>query len=101
MRKILELASLFLTAWLAAAPGQAQTGINLNHATPAAPSGARNVTFQNDASAPTRNVSAYVTYPDRASRLPVRVRPLHRRQRLPCQPANTHGRNLRCARLLR
>ena len=63
MRKMLELASLVLTAWLAAAPGQAQTGINLNHATPAAPSGARNVTFQNDASAPTRNVSAYVTYP--------------------------------------
>jgi len=63
MRKNLELASLILTAWLAAAPGAAQTGINLNHATPAAPSGARNVTFQNDSSTPTRNVSAYVTYP--------------------------------------
>ena len=63
MRLIRDLAPLFLTAWLAAAPGAAQTGINLNHGTPAAPSGARNVTFQNDASAPTRNVSAYVTYP--------------------------------------
>jgi hypothetical protein len=28
MRKNLELASLILTAWLAAAPGAAQTGIN-------------------------------------------------------------------------
>ena len=63
MKLIRDLAPLFLTAWLAAAPGAAQTGINLNHGTPAAPSGARNVTFQNDASAPTRNVSAYVTYP--------------------------------------
>jgi hypothetical protein len=63
MKLIRDLAPLFLTAWLAAAQGTAQTGINLNKSTPAAPSGARNVTFQNDASAPTRNVSAYVTYP--------------------------------------
>jgi hypothetical protein len=63
MRLIRDLAPLFLTAWLAAAPGAAQTGINLNKSTPAAPSGSRNVTFQNDASAPTRNVSAYVTFP--------------------------------------
>jgi hypothetical protein len=63
MRLIRDLALLFLTAWLAAAQGTAQTGINLNKSTPAAPSGSRNVTFQNDASAPTRNMSAYVTYP--------------------------------------
>jgi len=63
MKLIRDLAPLFLTAWLAAAPGAAQTGINLNKSTPSAPSGARNVTFQNDTSAPTRNVSAYVTFP--------------------------------------
>jgi len=63
MKRIRDLAPLFLTAWLAAAPGAAQTGINLNKSTPSAPSGARNVTFQNDSSAPTRNVSAYVTFP--------------------------------------
>ena len=63
LKKALQLASLFL---LMAPGGHAQspgTGINLNKSTPAAPTGARNVTFQNDASAPTRNVSAYVTYP--------------------------------------
>ena len=101
MRKILELASLFLTAWLAAAPGQAQTGINLNHATPAAPSGARNVTFpeRRERAHAERERLRHVSH--RASRLPERVRPLHRRQLLPQQPALTHGRHLRCARLLR
>ena len=61
--KALELAPLFLTAWLGAAAQSPGTGINLNHATPAAPTGTRNVTFQNDSSTPTRNISAYVTYP--------------------------------------
>ena len=54
--------SLLLLAVAASAGGQA-SGVNFNHATPAAPSGARNVTFQNDSSRPTVNMSAYVTYP--------------------------------------
>ena len=63
MKLIRDLAPLFLTAWLAAAAQSPGTGVNFNHGTPAAPSGARNVTFQNDSSRPTVNMSAYVTYP--------------------------------------
>ena len=63
MKLIRDLAPLFLTAWLAAAAQSPGTGVNFNHATPAAPSGSRNVTFQNDSSRPTVNMSAYVTFP--------------------------------------
>ena len=68
MKRILELASLFLvTAMIAPAnvsAGQAPgTGNNLNHTTPAPPAGTRNVTFQNDSTRPVVNTSAYVTYP--------------------------------------
>ena len=63
MKHLLDLAPLFLTAWLTAAAQGPGTGVNFNHSTPAAPSGARNVTFQNDSSRPTVNMSAYVTFP--------------------------------------
>jgi hypothetical protein len=63
MKLIRDLAPLLLLL-AATASGQAPgTGVNFNHATPAAPSGARNVTFQNDSSRPTVNMSAYVTFP--------------------------------------
>jgi hypothetical protein len=63
MKYLRNLAPLFLLmapGVLAQSPG---TGVNFNHATPAAPSGSRNVTFQNDSSRPTVNMSAYVTFP--------------------------------------
>src|SRR5271157_2875536 len=63
MKLIRELAPLFLTAWLGAAAQGPGTGVNFSHATPAAPTGTRNVTFQNDSSRPTVNVSAFVTFP--------------------------------------
>ena len=63
MKKHLQAVSLFL-AVAAGASGQTPgTGINLNHLTPAPPTGARNVTFQNDSTRPIVNTSAYVTYP--------------------------------------
>jgi hypothetical protein len=48
-----------------AAPCAAQlaTGVNYNANTPAAPTGARNVHWQNDAGRPTVNASAYVVFP--------------------------------------
>jgi hypothetical protein len=58
--------ALFFALWLLfthLAHCQAGTGVNFNHATPAAPAGTRNVTFQNDSSRPTVNMSAYVTFP--------------------------------------
>ena len=50
---------------LMAAPCAAQlaTGVNYNANTPAAPAGARNVHWQNDAGRPTVNASAYVVFP--------------------------------------
>jgi hypothetical protein len=63
MKLFRDLPPLFLTAWLTAAAQVPGTGVNFNHATPAAPGGARNVTFQNDTSRPTVNMSAYVTFP--------------------------------------
>ena len=63
MKLIRDLAPLFLLL-AAVASGQGPgTGVNFNHSTPSAPSGARNVTFQNDSSRPTVNMSAYVTFP--------------------------------------
>ena len=58
-----DLAPLFLMMTAAAVAQAPGTGVNFNHATPAAPTGARNVTFQNDSSRPTVNMSAFVTYP--------------------------------------
>ena len=63
MKRTLELASLILMAALTGNAQSPGTGVNFNHATPAAPSGARNVTFQSDSTRPTVNMSAYVTYP--------------------------------------
>jgi len=50
---------------LMAAPCAAQlaTGVNYNATTPAAPTGSRNVHWQNDAGRPTVNASAYVVFP--------------------------------------
>jgi hypothetical protein len=56
-------ATLLLAAAVQLAPAQLATGTNLNHTTPAAPTGALNVQFQNDTARPTVNVSAYVLYP--------------------------------------
>ena len=42
---------------------QTATGVNYNATTPAPPSGTRNVSWQHDASRPTVNASAYVTFP--------------------------------------
>jgi hypothetical protein len=63
MKLIRDLAPLFLLLTAVASGQGPGTGVNFNHATPTAPSGARNVTFQNDSSRPTVNMSAYVTYP--------------------------------------
>lgn len=63
MKRTLELASLVLAMAAGTAISAGQTGINLNHSTPAPPAGTYNVTFQNDSSVPTRNISAYVTFP--------------------------------------
>ena len=54
-----------LACVLLAAPCAAQlaTGVNYNANTPAAPTGTRNVHWQNDAGRPTVNASAYVTFP--------------------------------------
>lgn len=54
-----------LACILLAAPCAAQlaTGVNYNANTPAAPTGTRNVHWQNDAGRPTVNASAYVTFP--------------------------------------
>jgi hypothetical protein len=63
MKLIRNLAPLLILL-MDTASGQAPgTGVNFNHATPAAPNGARNVTFQNDSGRPTVNMSAYVTFP--------------------------------------
>ena len=63
MKRTLELASLILMTALTGNAQSPGTGVNFNHSTPAAPSGARNVTFQSDSTRPTVNMSAYVTYP--------------------------------------
>ena len=63
MKHLRDLAPLFLLLTAVASGQGPGTGVNFNHATPTAPSGARNVTFQNDSSRPTVNMSAYVTYP--------------------------------------
>jgi hypothetical protein len=63
MKLTYQAASLFLFATLATHAQTPGSGINLNKETPAAPTGARNVTFQNDTTRPVVNISAYVTYP--------------------------------------
>ena len=52
-----------LMALAAPCAAQLATGVNYNANTPAAPTGTRNVHWQNDAGRPTVNASAYVTFP--------------------------------------
>lgn len=62
--RFLRIATLTLLLFAAyAAKCQLATGVNYNATTPAAPNGARNVTWQNDGGRPTVNASAFVTYP--------------------------------------
>jgi hypothetical protein len=59
--RIAALTALLLAAHCAFP--QLATGVNYNAATPAAPTGTRNVIWQNDGGRPTVNASAFVTFP--------------------------------------
>jgi hypothetical protein len=58
-----RFAALALVMLAAPCAAQLATGVNYNATTPAAPTGSRNVHWQNDAGRPTVNASAYVVYP--------------------------------------
>jgi hypothetical protein len=60
MKHLLGTAPLFLMLAAIASSQTPGTGVNFNHATPAAPTGTLNVTFQHDSSTPTTNISAYL-----------------------------------------
>lgn len=63
MLRKLTIAALVVLATVANTAAQTANSVRYSNTTPAAPTGAKNVQWQNDTSTPTVNLSAYVLYP--------------------------------------
>ena len=64
MRNKTAITAFLLFAALAACPAQTANSVRYSNTTPAAPTGQKNVQWQNDTSTPIVNLSAYVLYPN-------------------------------------